>query len=207
MSITRRVSVIAPVAGLLLGFLDFVWIKFVPAHFGGLGNSIAVWAVAAFLLAFFLRWPAVRAVAAAVIMLLIAVPSYYIAAALIQHDDWSTVWGVAARQWMVLGVIAGLVFGFGGVVARQPGPLRRPALGLAAAVLFAEAILQLPRIGQPSYNTADIVQYVLVLVALAVLSPLAVARTWPDRALALAYAVPVSGVGYLLMTATAFRSK
>ncbi|WP_422739083.1 DUF6518 family protein [Micromonospora sp. WMMD729] len=207
MSITRRVSVIAPVAGLLLGFLDFVWIKFVPAPFGDLGNSIAVWAVAAYLLAFFLRRPAGRAIAAAVVMLLIAVPSYYIAAALIQHDDWSNAWDVNAGQWMVLGAVAGIVFGFGGVVARRPGRFRRPALGLTAAVLLAEAILQVARIGQPSYDTADLVQYVLVLVVLAVLSPLAVARTWPDRALALAYAVPMSGVGYLLMTATAFGSK
>jgi hypothetical protein len=96
------------------------------------------------------------------------------------------------------------VFGVGGVLARQPGRWRRPALGLPAAVLFAEAILQVVRIGQPSYRTADIVEYVIVLVALGVLSCLVVARTWPDRALALAYAVPLSGVGYLIMIATAF---
>jgi hypothetical protein len=207
MSITRRVSVIAPVAGILLGFLDFVWIKYVPAPFGGLGNSIAVWAVAAFLLAYYSRWPVSRAITAAVIMLVVAVPSYYVAAAVIQNDNWSNAWNATALLWMALGVVAGVAFGLGGVVARRPGQLRLPALGLLAAVLFAEATLQLARIGQPSYPTVDIVVYVLVLVALAALITMAVARTWRDRTLALAYAVPMAGVGYLLMIATAFSGR
>src|ERR1700745_3326118 len=46
----RPGMVITPLAGLLLGFGDFLWIKYVPFPVGGLGNSPAVWAVAAFLL-------------------------------------------------------------------------------------------------------------------------------------------------------------
>jgi len=38
----RVVAVAAVVAGFLLGFLDFVWIKFVPYPFAELGNSSAV---------------------------------------------------------------------------------------------------------------------------------------------------------------------
>src|SRR4051812_6795815 len=134
MMINRSAAVVAPVGGVLLGFADFVWIKYVPSPLGELGNSIAVWAVAAFLLAFAGRWNLPRSVAAAVVLLVVAVPSYYVAAALIQHDDWSILHGRVTLLWMALGVVAGVVFGAGGVVARTPGRLRTPALGLPAAV-------------------------------------------------------------------------
>jgi uncharacterized protein DUF6518 len=198
-------KIAAPVAGFLLGALDFVWIKFVPAPFGGLGNSVAVWAVAAFLFAYGFRGPAGRAVAGAVVMLVVAVPSYYGAAALIQHDNWSNAWDPNAWLWAGFGVIAGVVFGLGGVRARGPGRLRLPALGLPAAVLFAEMFVELARIGDPSYPTASIVRYSLVLGALAVLVTGVTGRTWRDRALALACAVPLGGAGYPLMTATGFQ--
>ena len=193
MMINRPVSVTAPVAGLLLGFLDFVWIKYVPFPYGGLGNSVAVWAVAAFLLTYFSRWQMGRAAVAAVVMLVVAVPSYYVAAALIQDDDWSNAWNAVAWLWAGLGVIAGVVFGLGGVVARRPGPLRLPALGLPAAVLFAELLL---RWGDAAYA--------LVLTVLAGAVTVAAGRTWRDRALALAWAVPLGVAGFVLMRATAF---
>ena len=204
MLISRRAAVIAPVAGFLLGFLDFVWIKFMPSLIGGLGNSIAVWAVAAFLLTYHFRWPAGRAAAAAATMLMVAVPAYYVAAALVQDDNWSNAWSVTAVVWMTLGAVAGVVFGFGGVLAARPGRLRLPALGLPAAVLFAEATLNLMRIGQESYRTAEVVGYALVLAVVAVLITVAVGRTWRDRMLALACAVPLAGIGLPLLSATAF---
>nr|MDT0656868.1 DUF6518 family protein [Micromonospora sp. DSM 115978] len=204
MKINGRVSVVAPVAGLLLGFLDFVWIRYLPSPVSGLGNSIAIWAVAAFLLTYCYRWPLGRATTAAAIMLVVAVPSYYVAAALIQGDDWSNIWAVTSWLWMALAVIAGVVFGAGGVLARMPGPLRLPSLGLPAAVLFAEMIINLRRIGSPNYQTGELVGYAFVLAALAVAITVAVGRTWRDRALALACAVPLAGAGYLLMIATAF---
>jgi hypothetical protein len=199
------VAVLAPLAGLLLGFLDFVWIKFVPVPFGGLGNSMAVWAVAAFLLTYYRRRPMAPAVAGAVIMLVVAVPSYYVAASLIQHDDWSNLWAPSTLLWMGLAVVAGVVFGAGGVLARAAGTgvghgtdrkeswLRLPALGLPAAVLIAEMVLR-----------PDGISYVLVLVALALLITALVGRSWRDRALALAWALPLSVIGYLLMIGTAF---
>jgi uncharacterized protein DUF6518 len=188
------VAVVALVAGVLLGVLDFGWIMFVPAPFGGLGNSIAVWAVAAFLLTYYRRWTMGPAVAGAVIMLVVAVPSYYVAAALIQDDDWSNVWATTSVLWMWLGVVAGVVFGAGGVLARTPGRLRVPALGLPAAVLLAEVVLR-----------PDGVAYTLVLIALAVLITVLVGRTGRDRVLALAWSVPLGALGYLLMVTTAFR--
>ncbi|MFG1605086.1 DUF6518 family protein [Actinoplanes sp. NPDC049265] len=188
------VAVFAPLAGLLLGFLDFVWIKFVPAPFGGLGNSIAVWAVAAFLLTYYRRWAMGPAIAGAVIMLVVAVPTYYVAATLIQNDDWSNIGAPSSVLWMGLGVVAGVVFGAGGVLARSPGRLRRPALGLPAAVLLAEIVLR-----------PDGLAYTLVLIGLAVLITVLAGRTGRDRILALAWSVPLGALGYLLMITTAFR--
>lgn len=192
------------VAGVALGVLDFVWIKFVPFPFGGLGNSIAVWAVAAFLFTYWSRWRVVRGAVAAVIMLVVAVPSYYAAAALIQNDDWAYMWAPYSWFWMALGVVAGVVFGIGGVLARTPGRLRTVMLALPGAVLLAELIIELRRLGDPNYDTADIVGYSVLLAVLAVVVTIAVGRTWRDRALALLWAVPLSGAGYLLMIATAF---
>ena len=201
MTITHRLSFLAPVIGLLLGALDFIWIKYVPFPFGGLGNSIATWAVAAFLLTFWVHRPLVRASAGAVTMLVVAVPSYYVAAALIQHDNWSNAWNLTTRVWMVFAVVAGVVFGIGGVLARRPGRLRLPALGLPAADLLAEMLMDLTRIGDPNYETADTVEYAVVLAALAALITAAVARTGRDRALALACAAPLAGGGWVLMRA------
>ncbi|MEU4219371.1 DUF6518 family protein [Actinoplanes sp. NPDC026623] len=186
---------IAPVAGFLLGFLDFVWIKYVPFPFGGLGNSIAVWAVAAFLLTFYARWSMPRAVIGAIVFLVVAVPSYYLAAALIQNDDWSNLYSPFALLWMGLGVVAGAVFGAGGVVARGSSRWRVPALALPAAILFAEVALQW---------SGGHLGYVSVLVALALGVTLAIARTWRERGPALAYAMPLSAAGFMLLLASGF---
>ncbi|MFI5934169.1 DUF6518 family protein [Actinoplanes sp. NPDC051494] len=201
----RRVAVVAPVAGLLLGVLDFVWIKYLPFPLAGLGNSIAVWAVAAFLFTLGNRWSMPLAVCGAIVMLVVAVPAYYAAAALIQRDDWANLWAVPSLLWMGLGVVAGAFFGAGGVLARTPGRLRLPALALPAAVLLAELIIELRRLGDAGYDRHDTVGYAAVLAILAVAVTVLVGRTWRDRALALVCAVPLSVVGHLLLVSTAFR--
>ncbi|NMO57695.1 hypothetical protein HH310_41845 [Actinoplanes sp. TBRC 11911] len=176
MIVNSRVSVTAPIAGFLLGFLDFVWIKFMPSLVAGLGNSGAVWAIAAFLLTFYHCWSLGRALPGAALMLVVAVPSYYVAAALIQYDSWSNAGNSTSLLWMTLAVITGIAFGLGGVVARRPGPLRLPARGLPAAVLLAELLLDLDRVGDPNYRTTEVVSYALVLSVLAVLITVVVAR-------------------------------
>jgi hypothetical protein len=205
MTTSRPVALTAPVAGLLLGSLDFIWIKYMPYPFAGLGNSIAIWGVAAFLLTYYSRWTVPRSIAGAVLMLVVAVPSYYAAAALIQRDDWSNVWSTVSIAWMGLGAVAGIVFGAGGVIARTPGRLRIPALALPAAILLAEMIIGLRRLGDPNYNTANLVQYAVVLAVLAVLVTVVVARTWRDRLLALAYSLPLAAAGYLLILVSPLR--
>ncbi|MBM2617225.1 hypothetical protein JIG36_16855 [Actinoplanes sp. LDG1-06] len=201
----RSAVVVAPVAGVLLGALDFVWIKYVPSPFGDLGNSIAVWAVAAFLLAYLTRWSLPVGVLGAVVCLVVAVPFYYLAATLIQNDDLSNAYNVNALLWMGLGVVAGLVFGAAGVIARRPGRLRTAALAMPGAVMFAEAVIQLRRIGDPSYDTAGQAESGAVLIVLGVLLTLLVGRSWRERALALLIALPLTAVGWVLLSVTGFR--
>jgi Family of unknown function (DUF6518) len=204
----RRAVLVAPLAGLLLGVLDFAWIKFVPAPFGELGNSIAVWAVAAFLLTLLNRWSLPVSVAAAVVQLAIAVPAYYLAAALIQNDDLANMYDANALLWVGLGVVAGLVFGAGGFVARcarLPELLRDTALALPGAVLFAEAVLQAFRIGNPSYATGGLVAYTLILILLGLTVTALITPTWRRRGVVLVLALPLTAAGYVLLGLTGFH--
>jgi Family of unknown function (DUF6518) len=205
MTINRNVAVVVPVAGLLLGALDFVWIKYVPAPFGGLGNSVAVWAVAAFLLTFLSRWTLRVGIVGAITCLVLAVPSYYLAATLIQGDALANTYHATALLWMGLGVVAGTIFGAAGVLARSGSRLRAAAAAMPGAVLFAEATMQLRRIGSPNYETADIVEYAAVLIALGAALTVLVSRSWPQRGLALLLAVPLTAWGYALLSLTGFR--
>ncbi|GIE77875.1 hypothetical protein Aph02nite_38250 [Actinoplanes philippinensis] len=158
-------AVVVPGAGVLLGVLDFVWIKYVPFPFGGLGNSIAVWAVVAFLLAFLNRWTLPAGIVGSVLCLVLAVPSYYLAATVIQSDSPENMYNATALLWMALGVVAGTVFGAAGVLARTAGRLRAAAAAMPGAVLFAEAAMQLKRMTDPSYTTSDSLGYAAVLIA------------------------------------------
>ncbi|SNY74797.1 DUF6518 family protein [Paractinoplanes atraurantiacus] len=205
MVINRNVAVAAPVAGVLLGALDFVWIKYVPFPFGGLGNSIAVWAVVAFLLTFRSRWTVPAGILGAIVCLVVAVPSYYLAATLIQGDALANTYNVTALLWMGSGVVAGTVFGAAGVLARTGGRLRAAAAAMPGAVLFAEATMQLTRVGDPSYETADTVGYAAVLIALGMAVTVLVGRSWQQRGLALLLALPLTAVGYVLLSLTGFR--
>lgn len=205
MSINRNVAVVAPLAGVLLGALDFVWIKYVPAPFGGLGNSIAVWAVVAFLLTFRNRWTLPAGILGAVVCLVVAVPAYYLTATLIQGDDPANTYDTTALLWMGMGVVAGTVFGTAGVLARTDGPLRPAAVAMPGAVLFAEAAMQARRIGNPSYDTPELIAYAAVLILCGVALPLLAGRSWRERGLALLLAFPLTTVGYLLLSFTGFR--
>jgi hypothetical protein len=202
--INRYAAAAALVGGLLLGALDFVWIKYVPYPLGGLGNSLAVWAVAGFLFTYWGRWGWARGVAAAVVMLVVAVPSYYLAAALIQNDDFANVYDPVSLLWMGFAVIAGIVFGGAGIAARRPGRWRTAALAMPAAVLFAEAAVLARRIGNESYGIEPLWS-ALLNVGLGMLVTAAVADTWRRRLIALLVAVPLAVVGFGLLSAARFR--
>ncbi|MFC3503328.1 DUF6518 family protein [Micromonospora krabiensis] len=199
----RHVAVAAPVGGFLLGFLDFVWIRFVPFPLGGLGNSLAVWAVAAFLFAYVGRWGRWSSVLGAVLLLVVAVPSYYLAAALIQGDDLANLVNLVAFTWMAFGVVAGIVFGAAGVAARTPGRWRSAAAAMPAGVMFAEAALVARRIGDPAHGD-DPLWAALLDVVLGVLLVVLVAPARRPRLRALLLAVPLGAVGFALLSLARF---
>ncbi|MFI2713674.1 DUF6518 family protein [Micromonospora sp. NPDC018662] len=188
----RTLALVAPVAGFLLGFLDFVWIKWVPYPLAELGNSTATWAVAAFALGWWVRAGALRAAVAAVVLLVVAVPSYYLAAALLQGDDLAVIVAPTSLLWMASGVLAGVVFGVAGVWARTTGWRRVVATALPVAVFVEEALrfVARARTGYPGawWN-------VLIDLGLAALLLELVGRTLRVRLLAAAVALPLAVAG------------
>jgi hypothetical protein len=204
----RPVAVVAPVAGLLLGVLDFVWIKYVPFPYGSLGNSIAVWAVAAYLLTLLNRWSLPAGVLAAAVQMVVAVPAYYLAAAVIQNDDLRNAYDANAVLWSGLGLIVALVFGSGGVLARwesAPERVRDAALALPGAVMFAEAAVELNRIGNPSYTTSSLVGFAAVLIVLGLVIIGLITPTWRRRGLVLGLTLPLTAAGFVLLHLTGFH--
>ncbi|WP_255609777.1 DUF6518 family protein [Micromonospora sp. PLK6-60] len=199
MSPSRRVLVfLVPVAGFLLGFLDFVWIKWVPYPFAELGNSTATWAVAAFALGWWIRAGAVRAAVAASALLVVAVPSYYLAAALLQGDDLAVIGAPTALLWMAFGVLAGVVFGVAGTWARSAGWRRVVGVALPAAVFVEEA---LRFVGKARSGYPGAWWNVVIDLGLAVLLVVLVGGSARVRLLAAAVAVPLAGLGAVTFAA------
>ncbi|WP_343441712.1 DUF6518 family protein [Micromonospora schwarzwaldensis] len=196
----RALTLVAPVAGFLLGFLDFVWISLVPYPFAELGNSTATWAVAAFALGWWARAGALRAAVAATVLLVVAVPSYYLAAALLQGDDLAVIAAPAALLWMAFGVLAGVVFGVAGTWAHLVGWRRVVGTALPAAVFVEEA---LRFVGKARSGYPGAWWNVIIDLALAALVVLLVARAARARLLTAAVALPLAVVGALTFTAVA----
>ncbi|MEV6693880.1 DUF6518 family protein [Micromonospora sp. NPDC051196] len=201
----RTIALTAVLGGLLLGILDFIWIKFVPYPFAELGNSSAVWAVAAFAFGFWVRTGWARAALGAAVALVVAVPGYYIAAALIQGDDWAVLWAPTSLLWMSFGVLAGVVFGIGGVWARGRGWQQVVGVALPGAVLFAEALIDARRINHPNYGI-DSLWDALIRLTLGVLVVVIAGRGARSRLLALAVALPMSLVGFAAFRLAGFDS-
>ncbi|MFI7249217.1 DUF6518 family protein [Micromonospora chalcea] len=195
----RAVALVAPVAGFLLGFLDFVWIKWVPYPFAELGNSTATWAVAAFALGWWIRSGAVRAAVAASVLLIVAVPSYYLAATLLQGDDLAVIWSPTSIVWMAFGVVAGVVFGVAGIWARTDGWRRVVGTALPVAVFVEEAL----RFALKSGSYPGAWWNVAIDLGLAALLVVLIGRSARVRLLAAAVALPVAAIGALTFSAVA----
>ncbi|MEU3458158.1 DUF6518 family protein [Micromonospora sp. NPDC006766] len=200
----RPVALTAVLGGFLLGVLDFIWIKYVPYPFGNLGNSSAVWAVAAFFFGFWVRSGWLRAAVGAAVGLVVAVPSYYVAAALIQGDEWAVLWAPPSLLWMFFGVLAGVLFGIGGTWARGRGWQQILGPALPGAVLFAEGGLEIRRIGDPNYGN-DPLWDALIRITLGVLAVVLASRTNRQRAFALATALPLALAGLAAFLLGGFR--
>ncbi|MGW0243126.1 DUF6518 family protein [Micromonospora chalcea] len=195
----RAVALVVPVAGFLLGFLDFVWIKWVPFPFAELGNSTATWAVAAFALGWWIRSGAVRAAVAAGVLLIVAVPSYYLAATLLQGDDLAVIWALTSFVWMAFGVVAGVVFGVAGIWARTDGWRRVVGTALPVAVFVEEAL----RFALKSGSYPGAWWNVAIDLGLAVLLVVLIGRSARVRLLAAAVALPLAAAGALTFAAVA----
>jgi Family of unknown function (DUF6518) len=142
----NRALLVAVVVGVLVGIGDLLLQKWLPYPWANLANSGAVWAVAAFIIGRWVGGGWQRPAVAGAVLLIVAVESYYVAAAIVQHDNLANAWSSAAAIWVALGVVAGAVFGIAGAWSRSAHRPRR-LLGFAAvaAVFVGEALLQLGR--------------------------------------------------------------
>ncbi|MFJ6151099.1 DUF6518 family protein [Micromonospora profundi] len=187
----RTVALASVVGGLLLGFLDFCWIKWLPFPIAELGNSTATWAVAAFLFGYWVRSGWLRAALGATVLLVVAVPSYYLAAALLQGDDLAVLWAPTSLVWMFFGVLAGVIFGTAGTWARGTGWRQIVGVALPAAVFFEEAARFAGKATDPGYSSGAWWNVAIDL-ALGVLIVVLTGRSHRQRALAVAVAIPLA---------------
>jgi hypothetical protein len=198
-----RAAGVTVAAGVLLGVVDLLLQKSLPYPWANLANSSAVWAV----LAFGLGWALARSggtwwrsALAGLVLLVLAVPSYYVTATVVQDDDLANAWAPTSLLWMVFGALAGPIFGAAGALARAAKEKRRGgggerlgsargggwrwlvAASLPGAVLLAEAGLDVTR-----YPSTAVIK-----AALGVLMIVLVGRTWT----ALALALPLAAAGF-----------
>ncbi|MGC4750418.1 DUF6518 family protein [Micromonospora sp. DT201] len=189
----RTVALASVAGGFLLGFLDLCWIKWLPFPVAELGNSTATWAAAAFFFGYWVRSGRLRCALGAAGLLVVAVPSYYLAAALLQGDDLAVLWAPSSLVWMAFGVLAGVVFGTAGTWAR--GGRWRQVVGAAlpAAVFFEEAGRFAGKSTDPNYSS-ELWWNVAIDLALGLLIVVLIGGSHRQRALAAAVAVPLAGV-------------
>jgi hypothetical protein len=180
------VALVSILAGVLLGVADLLLQKSLPYPWANLANSSAVWAVLAFALGHWVRAPWWRSAGAGVLLLVTAVPSYYVAAALIQNDDLANVWSASSLLWMCFGLGAGALFGAAGSWARTTGWRRMVGIALPGAVLFAEAMLL-----SSSRRATAVIELVLGVAVI-----LVVGRGMRQRLIAVALAVPLGVLGF-----------
>ena len=190
-------SVVALVAGIALGAVDFLGQRTLPYPWANLANSSAVWAVAAWTLGAWLRTTVRASVLAAAGMLVVAVESYYVTAALTQGDSWANLSGPTTVAWLVFGAVAGVVFGVAGSWWRD-GQAWQQVVGAAVpvSVLLAEAALHI----RGTAMATAFIELALAGVLLALIAP----RPRPAAQIALA-CLPTTLVGFLALTAFGFH--
>ena len=193
-------ALVTPIAAVALGGLDLLLQKILPYPWANLANSSAVWAIAAWGLGRWIGSPRWAAAATGAMLLVLAVPSYYLAATIFLNDDITMIRQPAALLWMAFGLVAGILFGFGGSLALSAGRRRIVGVALPGAVLFAEALARVA-----TRNDADQRQTAIIEVALGVIIVAALGRTLRGRLLALAAAVPLGLVGFVAFRVGGFR--
>ena len=196
----------AIVGGLLLGPIDLLAQRTLSYAWANLANSSAVWAIGAFGIGVWVRAGRWRPAVAGVVLLLVAVESYYLTATLAQNDDWSNLWTSTTLLWLLFGILAGTLFGTAGAWLRGSNRwLRIVGLALPSAVLLAEAGVLAYRYGNPdpAYR-ADSLQTAAIEAALGILLALLLGRSTRDRLGGLAASLPLAAVGFGALVVAGF---
>ncbi|MGH8878594.1 MAG: DUF6518 family protein, partial [Stackebrandtia sp.] len=202
------VLTVAVAGALLLGPVDLLAQNVLPYPWANLANSSAVWALAAFAIGVWVRRPPWMAAAAGVVLLVLAVAAYYLAAIGFLGDSLTALFRPSTAWWMLFGVVAGVVFGLAGALARGDRPLwRHTAAALPTAVLLAEAAVLVYRSGNhdASYRE-DSLWTAVIEVALAIAVAAITGRGIRQRALALAASVPLAAIGFGAFVLAGFGS-
>ncbi|HEY2668781.1 MAG TPA: DUF6518 family protein [Rugosimonospora sp.] len=179
---------IAAVAGLAVGGVTLGMQGTLPGVLNHLGNSGAVWSLAAFGAGAILPVRGWRAAVAGTLLLACAVIGYYGSTTLFHHDDvnGSTLLGPAL--WIGVAAVAGPIFGTAGALSRGDRPTYRAvALGALGAVFIAEGLYLAVALHQAG-ETA-------LMVALGVVMPPLLGRSAADRLRGLAALVPLTLLG------------
>jgi hypothetical protein len=210
-----RPVIIAIIGGLLLGVADLAAQRVLPYPWANLANSSAVWAVGALGAGALAASGGVRdgdgarrsrSALAGLIVLLTAVESYYVAAALWLEDAWSNLWQPGTLVWLLFAAITGPVFGAAGGWSRSDDTRKRMiGTAVAGAVLFAEAGVLVYRSGSgdAAYRT-DSLQTAAIEAAAGLLLVLIAGRTWRQRLGAVASSVPLTAIGFGLFLVAGF---
>jgi hypothetical protein len=141
---------LAAMGGLVLGGLTLGMQATLPGALNHLGNSAAVWCLAAFLAGRLLRVRGWWAALAGVLVLAGAVAGYYACTTLFLHDDVNAGTLFFPGMWLTGALLAGPGFGVAGAVSRGADHrLRILAFATLCAVFLAEAGYLLAVVHQP----------------------------------------------------------
>lgn len=198
---------VAVVVGVVFGPLDLAGQIHTPYPFANLFNSPAVWAAVAFGFGVWAHDPS-RSVVGAIVAMVVAVESYYIADVVVRGSDVSVLTSTTAMVWLVLGVGAGLVFGGAGGMVRDDVRWRRIlALALLPAVFASEAAYQVIEHLTTDANQGrdDAVQFAVLLALCAAASLVVTLRLGQrrDRAAVVATTLALTVLGtvaYVILT-------
>ncbi|PYC65667.1 hypothetical protein C7C45_27700 [Micromonospora arborensis] len=196
--------------GVLLGVVDLLLQRSLPYPWANLANSSAVWAVGAFGIGWWLRADWRRSAVAGIVLLVVAVEAYYLAAVVLMNDSVQNLSSPTTMAWLFFGVLAGAVFGAAGGLSHD-GQTRLRAIPMAApgAVLLAEAAMLANRSAEPGSGSryrADSLQTAVIEAVLGVTLILLVARTKRVRLQAIAAATVLALLGFVAYTIAGFGS-
>ena len=202
-ALTGRAPLAGLVVGAVVGPLDLALQHLLASPWARLAHSNAMWVMVAFALGWVVsgwvqsgpRWrePAL----AGAVALVVAIETYYLAAVLLLGDDPSTLVDPTARVWVILAVVAGVVFGTAGAWARAGLGWRAPVgTAFAPAVLFAEAAVDVHRaVAVFPRQPDDLIQIAVILVALGLVAVVLAGRDPRSRLYGLVLSLPLTVVG------------